>query len=115
MIVVIDGESHTHVWQADRMLAKSLLRYIEDSLHQYNASWGDITGLGVHRGPGSFTGLRIGMTVMNTLADALSIPIVGVTGEAWQSTALLRLKAGENDYIVLPEYGGEAHVTLSRK
>jgi tRNA threonylcarbamoyladenosine biosynthesis protein TsaB len=106
---------HSYEWEAGRELAKSLLGYLEEKLNDQQASWKDVTGLAVFRGPGSFTGLRIGMTVMNTLADSLQIPIVGETGENWQEQALERLKRGENDQIVLPEYGSEAHITQPKK
>ena len=72
-------------------------------------------GIGVMKGPGSFTGLRIGLTVTNTLADSLSAPIVGATGEDWRETALEKLRAGENEKIVMPEYGAVAHITAPRK
>lgn len=112
---IIDGKQYTHRWQADRTLARLLLRYLEDSMQQHNASWDDIKGIGAYRGPGSFTGLRIGLTVMNTVADAQNIPIVGAMGEAWQDEAIERLAAGENDQIVLPKYGSAAHITHPRK
>lgn len=69
----------------------------------------------VYKGPGSFTGLRIGITVFNTLAYANTWPIVGVTGDDWRQLGVKRLENKENDEIVLPEYGGEANITTPRK
>lgn len=67
------------------------------------------------RGPGSFTGLRIGLTVANTIASAQSLPIVGATGDEWQQQSIDRLSRGESDTIVLPEYGSGARITKPRK
>jgi hypothetical protein len=53
--------------------------------------------------------------VANTLAEGLGIPIVGSSGDHWRGDCLERLKRGENDTIILPEYGGEAHITAPRK
>jgi tRNA threonylcarbamoyladenosine biosynthesis protein TsaB len=102
-------------WQADRQLAKGLLGYLQQQLQKNDRTFDDISGIGVFKGPGSFTGLRIGLTVLNTLADANSVPIVGVSGEAWQSAALDRLQRAENDKIVLPLYGSDANITKPRK
>ena len=102
-------------WEANRELAKGLLEYIQLQLKSQNKSWEDLTGLGAFKGPGSFTGLRIGITVLNTVAYSEGIPIVGETGEAWQQCAVERLLKGESDKIVLPEYGGEANITQPRK
>ena len=113
--IIKDNQSSDYEWQADRQLAKGLLGHLERVLGESGAGFGDITGIGVYKGPGSFTGLRIGLTVMNTLADAASIPIVGVTGDDWQKQAVERLQAYENDKIVLPDYGAEAHITQPRK
>ncbi len=105
----------THEWEAGRTLAKGLLAFLKDKLRLSNVSIKDIEGIGVMRGPGSFTGLRIGMSVMNTLADSLDVPIIGSTGDSWQETVLAELKAGHDDKIVLPEYGSDAHITTPRK
>lgn len=102
-------------WQADRQLAKGLLGWLNERLVEEGRTWADITGIGAYLGPGSFTGLRIGLTVLNTLADSLSVPIVGATGDSWQGDALLRLVNGENDQVTLPYYGSDAKITTPRK
>lgn len=102
-------------WQADRTLAKRLLAYLQEQLTKNHKTWDNITGIGVYRGPGSFTGLRIGLTVLNTLADTNKIPIVGAVGEEWQQQALGKLHAGQDEKIVLPFYGSDAHITKPRK
>lgn len=115
-LTIVDGERRVaHEWQADRTLARFLLAFLRDKLAEQGAELTDITGIGVMRGPGSFTGLRIGLSVANTLADGLGVPIVGAMGEDWQAEAVVRLKRGETDTIVLPEYGGEAHITMPKK
>lgn len=114
-VVISEGTEHTYEWEAHRTLARDMLAYLRDTLARHDATLADITGIGVYRGPGSFTGLRIGMTVLNTLADATKVPIVGTSGENWQHDALERLRSGENDSIVLPLYGAEARITQPRK
>ena len=102
-------------WEAARSLAKGLLGFLEQELSDQKKSWNDITGIVVYRGPGSFTGLRIGVTVCNSLAYANALPIVGATGDDWRIVGVRRLLQGENDRIILPEYGGDANITQPRK
>jgi tRNA threonylcarbamoyladenosine biosynthesis protein TsaB len=102
-------------WQADRQLAHGLLTQLETFLQENNATFQDLTGLFVYQGPGSFTGLRIGLTVMNTIAYAQKIAIVGSEGDMWREDAVTRLASGESDEIVLPRYGAEPRITKPTK
>ena len=115
LTLVDDDGWHEFEWQADRTLADGLLAYIVDRLNEYHATLSDMTGIGVLKGPGSFTGLRIGLTVLNTLADSRQLPIVGETGDDWRQAALRRLERGDNDRLVMPEYGSAANITTPRK
>jgi len=102
-------------WQADRRLAHELLGSLETLLKSQNQTWKDLTGLIVFSGPGSFTGLRIGITVMNTIAYAQAVPIVGTTGDDWLEQGARLLASGKGQEIVLPTYGSDAHITQPRK
>lgn len=115
LVFVDEAWQYTDEWQADRALAKHLLSYLQEQLQKNGKSWADITGIGVFRGPGSFTGLRIGLTVLNTIADSQSVPIVGAVGEQWQQNALEKLSNGDDEKMILPLYGSEAHITAPRK
>ena len=113
---LIEGDwRYDNTWEANRELAKGLLSYLQSQLEAQQKTWKDLTGLGVFKGPGSFTGLRIGITVLNTISYSEGIPIVGETGEDWREKALQRLANDESDKVVLPEYGGEANITQPRK
>lgn len=109
---VRDGDTwHEHQWEAGRELAGGLLTYLETAVGPLT----EIKGIIAYQGPGSFTGLRIGLTVMNTIADAQHIPIVGQRGDDWRTVGLERLSGGEDDRLVMPIYGGEPNITTPRK
>lgn len=108
------------VWLASRELSEILPGTIEDALLELNLTFGDLTGIIGFSGPGSYTGLRIGITVINAIADQVGIPIIGTSNEdpdseGWIDEGLLKLKAGDDDKLILPEYGGEANITKPRK
>lgn len=109
------GITHQYAWQADRQLARGLLAFIHTSLARHQADWPDVTGIGVLRGPGSFTGLRIGVATANALAYSLDVPVVGTCGDDWQAESIARLTSHQNDGVVVPVYGRPARITAPRK
>lgn len=102
-------------WQAHRQLAETLHTQIRNKLHSVQRDWQDINGIVVYKGPGSFTGLRIGLSVGNALAVSLRIPIIGTTGDDWLRLGLAQLLGQKNDEQIVPEYGSPARVTQPRK
>lgn len=59
-------------------LLKRLAPNIETVLSDSGSSIDDVDAVFVSLGPGSFTGLRIGITTAKSLAYALSVPLVGI-------------------------------------
>ncbi len=55
-----------------------VLKFINDSLKNNGKNIHDIQEIWVNTGPGSFTGLRVGVTVAITLGWALNIPVNGI-------------------------------------
>jgi tRNA threonylcarbamoyladenosine biosynthesis protein TsaB len=102
-------------WQAHRQLAETIHLKIKEILNKSSLSLEDIQGVVCFKGPGSFTGLRIGLTVGNALVYALKIPIVARPDLNWLENGIKDLLAGKNDKVALPEYGSEAKTTKQRK
>lgn len=102
-------------WPAHRELAETIHTKIHALLYDHNLELHDLGGLILFKGPGSFTGLRIGASVANALADSLGIPIVGTNGDQWISEGQSRLEDNQNNRAVMPEYGAEPHITAPRK
>ncbi len=65
-------------WETSDHHTVELMPRIVELLDQINVSIDQLSGLGVSIGPGSFTGVRVGVAVAKGLALARGIPIVGV-------------------------------------
>jgi tRNA threonylcarbamoyladenosine biosynthesis protein TsaB len=103
------------VWEANRQLAATLHQKIEELLKGQDKTWSSIGGIACFQGPGSFTGLRIGLTVGNTLAYSNNIPVVATQDPKWLETGIERLLQGKSDVSAMPFYGAEAHITQQKK
>ena len=74
------------VCQSGQSLTSQLLPTIDRLLVSVGIQVSDLQGLAVSLGPGSFTGLRVGLATMSALRLALHIPLAGVStleGLAW--------------------------------
>lgn len=117
-MTLLDAKGNTisrKEWLAKRDLARDLLTELEQFLAENNGSFKKLTSLIFFKGPGSFTGLRIGATVISTLAYSLDLPIVGSEGEQWVENGVERLASNQNDRLVMPEYGSLPHITQPKK
>jgi tRNA threonylcarbamoyladenosine biosynthesis protein TsaB len=58
--------------------ARELLPLVDQVARTARVGWDEITLLAVGTGPGSFTGLRIGIATARALAQTLAVPVAGV-------------------------------------
>ena len=100
-ICVLKLDDKTYEWEAKKELAEKLLKFIEEKLKENGKTWQDLTEITFFSGPGSFTGLRIGAAVVNTLSEELKIPLYDHKGE--------KLKIG------IPDYGRAPNIGIQKK
>ncbi len=98
-ILRLDDREYT--WDSGREMAEKIFAFIHEKLAGNHADWQDITEITFYSGPGSFTGLRIGAAIVNTLADQLQIPLYDHQGNKHQ--------------IILPDYGRPANISKPKK
>lgn len=98
-ILRLDDIEYRYTFAND--LAEKLLSFIHDKLTKNHQSWQDITEITFMSGPGSFTGLRIGATIVNTLAHELNIPLYD--------------HHRQKRNIIIPDYGRPANISEPKK
>ena len=70
---------YTFCSENEKSSSQKALQMIDDVLREARASINDVKSLGVTVGPGSFTGLRIGFSIIQGLAFALDLPVCGLS------------------------------------
>lgn len=74
----IEGEKYLIEQAIDHRKAQAVLPLVEKLLSEHNLILKDITAITVNPGPGSFTGVRVGVAIANTLGFLLNIPVNGL-------------------------------------
>ncbi len=96
------------VFEGRRTLSRRLMGEIDGLLTRNGLTLSDLSALAVGLGPGSFTGVRVGVTTAKTLAQVTGKPLVGVGtlgayAAVWPSLGNIRLVP------VLPSRKGEVY------
>ena len=84
--------------------ASLLARYISDILEENNITMADCSAVAVSKGPGSYTGLRVGVSCAKGLCYGASKPLISVCTLATIAQGAIdnNLFAGEGNYTIVP-------------
>jgi tRNA threonylcarbamoyladenosine biosynthesis protein TsaB len=102
-------------WEAGRELSMQLLSTIESLCDECSTTISEIKGIIVFQGPGSYTGLRIGITTANAIGNSFNMQVIGAEGDSWLNDGLDKLKYPHDFTPVTPIYGGDVYTTKPRK
>ncbi len=73
----IDGKKYTAQEKIGREKAQVVLPMVDELCKKHKVVLKDIDEIKVNTGPGSFTGLRVGISIANAFSYALKIPVNG--------------------------------------
>ena len=94
-----DGTIFAHFEECPREHTQRILPLVKTILTEGNTSLTDLDALAYGRGPGSFTGVRIGIGIAQGLALGADLPMIGVSTlatmaqGAWRMTGATRVLA----------------------
>lgn len=71
----INGKVYFRKEKLGKQKAQVVLPLIDQLLKKHKFLLADMASIEVHAGPGSFTGLRVGVSIANALSYALHIPV----------------------------------------
>jgi tRNA threonylcarbamoyladenosine biosynthesis protein TsaB len=71
ILIKLDGTNYET--DSKREKAQALLPFIAEKLSESGKEISDISDIDVHTGPGSFTGIRVGVSVANAISYALGL------------------------------------------
>lgn len=71
----INSKKYTKISKSKKLRSQTTLISIKNLLKQNKLSLKDLSEVRVRRGPGSFTGLRVGIAIANSLSMLLKIPV----------------------------------------
>jgi len=115
VVAVGDGEGRvlaTETWVAGHLHGERLLVSVLATLQRAGLGIGDVGAIVAGTGPGSFTGMRVGLATAKGLAFGLGVPVVGVP----TAVALAAASAHRSGTVVLMQPAGPSgrYVTVLR-
>jgi len=85
-----NGNLFAHFEECPREHTQRILPLVKDILNQGNTSLTELDALAFGRGPGSFTGVRIGIGIAQGLALGANLPMIGVSTLATMAQGAFR-------------------------
>ena len=102
------------VFEGRRTLSRRLMGELDSLLTRSGLTLPDLTAFAVGLGPGSFTGVRVGVTTAKTLAQVMGKPLVGV-GTLDAYAAVWQTMGDDGPLVpVLPSRRGEVYAAVFR-
>jgi tRNA threonylcarbamoyladenosine biosynthesis protein TsaB len=101
-------------WPSHHRHSEELLERLDDLLAETGADRRALGGVIVGTGPGSFTGLRIGLATAKVIAYGLEIPLVGVSTTTALANSARRSTNADRVAVTLPAGASDSYVHVLR-
>lgn len=95
-VAITDDKKSVYLKLETNHASDQILEKIDQLVKETKIQLSDLKGIVVIKGPGSFTGLRVGIAVANQFAHQLKIPIIGIRTEEWY-----QYQVDEKDFVYI--------------
>jgi tRNA threonylcarbamoyladenosine biosynthesis protein TsaB len=75
--IIIDGKKDIQIKKIISIKTQIILPMIDEIFKKYSLKPEDLSEIQINPGPGSFTGLRVGLAIANAMSFVLKIPTNG--------------------------------------
>ena len=92
-----------------RKAAQEVLPFLQALLAVSQLELSDLQGIAIASGPGSFTGLRIGVGIAQGLGAALEIPVLGISSLALMAWSAAKIQKSRQWLVAAPARDNEVY------
>ena len=92
---------------------RGMIGLIDDALHEAGITKNELTHVAASAGPGSFTGIRIGVTTARVMSQMLGIPCIAVSTLAAMAAGALDSAISCGALYVVPVINARRHQTYA--
>ena len=92
---------------------RGMIGLIDDALHEAGITKNELTHVAASAGPGSFTGIRIGVTTARIMSQMLGIPCIAVSTLAAMASGALDSAIASGALYVVPVINARRHQTYA--
>ncbi len=118
-ITILDKKKSVYLKINPKNASESIISTIDEALKSLKISLSDLEAVFIIKGPGSFTGLRVGLSVANQFAHQLKIPIFALRTDEWylnrsQDKDIIYLQSMNRDEVYVANEEFQKIVPLSK-
>ena len=98
----IDGQLSHYQTKKPRQVAQQLLPFVQQALDEASLPFSQLDAIAAATGPGSFTGLRIGIGAAQGLSMANGIPLIGISSLELLAYSAINKLSSDDFLVCLP-------------
>lgn len=112
-VIMEDGRVFCASSETEMNHLKDIIIISDEALRKAGINKNELTHVAASAGPGSFTGIRIGVTTARTLGQMLNIPCIGVSSLEGMALRVLQEAVSAGAVYIVPCINARRHQTYS--